>query len=383
MKTSITITLVGLLAVSMGLVAMSAPGGKSGGKGGGKGGGSTPQVEKGDLYGDLYIVARNPNGDPRYFVWEWSSDSPLLVTETNAAGGFVQPVIDASLWEEQELLSLPDACFFPDTVDAELILVPLTVDGEVAEDYAAYTQEVELGRLNLARSPSSVLDAAYSEALTTINSALAVTTDACDRIRLLIGFDELDREIWKTIDSPRENLALYRELMLRGYCEGITLTPDLLGSLAFLSDSNVTEPLSSETLSQASALLAAAGDKGTEITVDEVIYLNNILEINDLMAQPPVYFDYMGYTYSRSRYAGRSEYLLVGPVELYLTNDLGTIYSGYYIDVVNILATVFPDEPTPSVEHGPSAQAFATSASDSLQVLTYIHDRSLPEIDIE
>ena len=69
-----------------------------------------------------------------------------------------------------------------------------------------------------------------------------------------------------TIDSPLENLAIYRQLMLTGY----------LGADAdaiVLPDENV--------LNMAARGLGAAADKTGKVTVDQVVYTNEIMGLTD------------------------------------------------------------------------------------------------------
>ncbi len=92
-------------------------------------------------------------------------------------------------------------------------------------------QEVEFGRLNLARAPKAVLDASFDEAIRSLNAAkdikidasgrLMVTTDIYDEFLTECGWGDNDLFCWRTvtkaIDSPKENLALYLKLMQDGH----------------------------------------------------------------------------------------------------------------------------------------------------------------------
>lgn len=123
----------------------------------------TPGTKKGDEYGDLYVVVRDPvTGDP------------ILI--------------------DGELQICQDAECTP-------ALVALTVDGEVPPDVTPI--EVEFERLNIGRAPSKVLDHALEEALSKISSGAVLALDAAGRITV----DGV------TIDSPLENLALYLGIM--------------------------------------------------------------------------------------------------------------------------------------------------------------------------
>jgi len=121
----------------------------------------TPGVTKGDEYGDLFVVVRNP-----------VTGEPILV--------------DGELQ-----VCLNDGC--TETV--------VTVDGEVPEGVVPV--EVEFGRLNIGRAPTKVIAHAEDEALSKITSATTLTLDPSGRI-VVDG---------ATIDSPLENLAIYIAIM--------------------------------------------------------------------------------------------------------------------------------------------------------------------------
>jgi len=122
----------------------------------------TPGVRKGDEYGDLYVVVRDPvTGEPIL------DDGELQICTT----------ADCTEWVS-------------------------TVDGEVPEGVTPI--EVDFGRLNIGRSPTKVIEHALDEALSKITAEGAVVTlDPAGRI-IVDG---------ATIDSPLENLALYLGIM--------------------------------------------------------------------------------------------------------------------------------------------------------------------------
>ena len=92
-------------------------------------------------------------------------------------------------------------------------------------------EEVHFGRLNLGRAPEAVLQAAFDEAINTINSpdTLRIEFDATGRLLLTkrvydeilvdpaTGAPQEIGEIQKAIDSPLENVALYLKLMRDGH----------------------------------------------------------------------------------------------------------------------------------------------------------------------
>jgi len=100
--------------------------------------------------------------------------------------------------------------------------------------------EVHFGRLNIGRAPEAVLQAAFDEAINTINSpdTVAIKIDAAGRLLLqknvydelsvykvgntlppgaVLGSPVLLGTVWKAIDSPLENVALYVKLMQDGH----------------------------------------------------------------------------------------------------------------------------------------------------------------------
>lgn len=116
--------------------------------------------------------------------------------------------------------------------------------------------EVELGRLNVARSPSHVLQRAYEEALATISPEMVsfynLSLDQAIE-QLSLNFDSVAR-----IDSPLQNLALLK---------------DTLNGSAALSSAGVTnDPRTLEAV-----FLGTASDKTVPITRDTVIAVTAIL----------------------------------------------------------------------------------------------------------
>jgi hypothetical protein len=117
--------------------------------------------------------------------------------------------------------------------------------------------EVELGRLNVARSPSRVLDRAYVEALAGFNDTVAAfyslpLSDALTALRT-------DFANISFIDSPLQNLALLRDA-LDGTSSltteaGVTNSNATLMSLFLGTASDKTIPISPETAYSVAAML--------------------------------------------------------------------------------------------------------------------------------
>jgi len=132
---------------------------------------------KGDLYGDLYVILRNPDGSPRL-------DDFDRVQFLDTEGNVISYVSND-----------PDSEGFTEVVNE------------------AALQEVEFERLNVGRAPPSVLDHAFEEALRTLmlDADGELQTDAAGR---LVVVDAEGNEF--TIDSPLANLSLYRAALNEG-----------------------------------------------------------------------------------------------------------------------------------------------------------------------
>ena len=203
----------------------------------GGGGNTEPGVTKGDEYGDLIVLLRDPvTGEPIM------QDGEYLVC------------LDAACEQEP---------------------VP-TVDGEVPTGVTPV--EVDFGRASLARAPTSVIDHALEEALSNLTAeGVVLATDPAGRITYTVD------GVTNTIDSPLENLALYVDLMTGLASNNTTSeTEAALGDLA--------------TLDTAAALLAGAADKTGDISLDFVVYENVIA---DVVADADSYYDFKGFTYDR------------------------------------------------------------------------------------
>ena len=204
-------------------------GGPSGGGGGPGGGGGN-----GDLYGDLYVIKRvlTDNGAPDLD----DNDNVILIGSDGNE-------------------------------------IYLTEDGEIPPDKLDLVQEVEFSRLSMVRTKDKVLQSALDEVLArAADAGENVTTDDPAGRLVLDGV---------TVDSPRENMALYKYIM-NNVRDGVT-DPVLDGY---------------DTLDTAASLFGAASDKTTPITIDTLVYSNTILGLNPLVGETP-YYVFNGFDYSR------------------------------------------------------------------------------------
>ena len=270
----------------------------------------TAGTKKGEDLGDLWVILRDANG------------VPIL-----NADGFVQPI------------------------DKDGNLIPLDAEGAPLD--ATLVQEVELGRTNVGRSPTKVLDKSLDEVVKAINDADSVSLD--DSGRLVVTKDG----VASTIDSPVENLALYKTLMTTGTIPGIT-DPAKLASLAYLVDGAKTV----DDLKAATGFLAGSTDKTAPLSIDEIVYLNQILKIPGTIVGPDgkTYVDFSAFTYDRaSVYASMTTQALIE-----------TSPGVFEVKTVNVYETVFSN----TQDTGAGVDGFTQAADDARAVLLYIHDNA-------
>ncbi|RDD63463.1 hypothetical protein DRB17_03200 [Ferruginivarius sediminum] len=328
--------------------------GREGKPGQGSQGGNT---KKGEDYGDLWVIVRNDDGTP------------------DLVDGMVQVVLS-----DGTVVALAD------------------YDGELPEEYADMVQEVEFGRMNIARSPERVLDHSLTEALTKLDG-MVITVDNLDEVtdesgRLIDYFDN-------TIDSPLENLALYKALL-----EASASAPDADGlyTVSVTSDHEgesveLDIKVSADVLpSLAASALAASSDKTGDLSVDEIAYISGFLGVDDelaaLVEDDPNDPSDAFFSYSRDAvYANTS-------IQVLLPNEDGTAYiptTVYVVDTdVNgdgeytaldtdndgVIDTLEQGQVTfntvPSIEADDDGlDIFTQAADDSVQVLEYVHDNAI------
>ena len=350
-------------------------GGNGNGSGGGNGGASgEAPVDRGDLYGDLYVILRDTNG---------------------------VPVLD-SYGCEQPISATTGYSFQLYTNEAEEIFCELTE--EMAQDVI----NVEFGRLNMGRAPVVVREYAFDEAIREINSATDINRDPAGRLVLTIDGTQ------KTIDSPRENLALYIKLMTKGHwittdtsplahgngptdengpAEGDgpsdaarpVLSDEAIGlltnlGLGHLGDAtNTNQDLNNDDLLLAASLLAAAADKHSNFSRDEIIYINSIYGINQAGSLPgevpdKTYFDFTTFCYDRSFVYGQRhdpECLEGSAWTLVPQSDDGIYWKA---DCQSILDTMLVESVAATI----NIDGFVQAADDALQVIEFIHNYAVP-----
>jgi hypothetical protein len=242
---------------------------------------------------------------------------------------------------------------FVQPIDANGNLGALDEEGAPIDPTLA--TEVELGRLNVGRAPTQVLDRRAEEVITMLNSATDLALDAAGRLVVTVD------GVAKTIDSPLENLAIYVALMTTGTIPGV----DDLPGTEF--DHLVDGVLTVEDLASAAAFAAAAMDKTGSFSVDEVAYLNAFLGINIETAGDVSYsvFDYSEFSYDRSDTYGDVT------VEVLVQQPDGS----WVPTVINVYETIFG-----SVDYSGSGSisVFSQAADDARSIVNFIHEYALP-----
>jgi len=284
---------------------------------------------RGGDYGDLYQLLRDGNGVPtmRQIGVEW----------------YVQPVgIDGN------------------TLD-------LDSEGELVDPTLAL--EVDFGRLNIVRAPQSVLDQALREALKVIDNGEGFTLDFCGRLTIWNTVDGV-LAITKTIDSPRENMAMYQEIMNNGFSV----------ELGALEDSGI------DPTTLAASCFAAGSDKTGTVDIDEVVYINGFMnalgcdpitnanEYEFNSTTPKKYFNFENcecnhvFEYSRTIYKDRElnfYNFIDGVPTLWKTMTIWDAMDEYGGGFTGVWSN--PVSPV---------DAFAKAVDDAVQVLDFVHGNS-------
>ncbi len=316
-------------------------------------GGSPNSGDRGDFFGDLYVILRDTQGTPEltnvYYV-------------TDEQGNLVLDEEGNPITETGDLL-------FVQPIDAEGNPIPLDIEGHPIDE--TLTQEVEIGRLNVSRSPNDVLEKRASEVVNVLSPSTdpdvekVLSLDPAGRL-LITTIDNSGAEpviTAKTIDSPLENLAIYVSLMTTGTIAGLH---DLPGEeFDFMVDGTNTV----EDLAAAASFLAAASDKSGEFTTDEIAYVNSVLGIKTSTVEGS---DYSEFTYDRSDTYEDVAYTVLFPQ----TDGNGNV-SGYVPTEVGIYDAVFGSA-DPADDMADGTLAIFTQAADARAVIEFIHEHEVP-----
>jgi len=325
------------------------------------GGGAAPD------YGDLIKLYRDPSG------------VPILTDE-----GCWQPIA----------FNVDDEALCPATCVVESVPAGtgvVDVDDAtcgVVSGCSGCTQETDFGRINEARSPDEVFESQLEDVVVSLATADQVTLDPAGRLVASTCDTTLDN-LAKTIDSPLQNLSIYRELILTG-----TIGAPL--------------PEGAGTLDTAARGLGAASDKSGGVDVDLVAYLNQIMGLSDPLTttilDPKIcierkqevqgvvqfvqecFLDYSAYGYARLTNFGdlpAPAYIPEGsPVDgtfEYLSLVPGTDPPLFEILYGPITTAVFTDEPGFTDDN---IGGFAQASDDTRAVISFMHENQVP-VDFE
>jgi len=321
----------------------------------------TLQLQKGAPagkdYGDLVICLRTEDGIPIY----------KLIAGEHGSTPYPQPI----KFDELNLL--------PVKADDGTIyqVFELNEEGEVILEEGFIVKEADFGRLNLVRAPESVLNSALQEAKAALTQTgvTDIKTDASGRLVAINGAEDWvvniddddtnDEYDDKTIDSPRENLAIYHELLAEGFSNKLSFL-----NIYFTED---------DILTLAANALSAGADKTGNIIVDEVAYLNDwIIDWTKIEYLGPdlknrKYFDFGDFNYNR---ASIYEFKYVKITTL---NPDGTWFSEIK-SLLNVINWTNADRLIDYADGGNSnITGFANAADDATRVLDFIHSSELIE----
>lgn len=308
---------------------------------------------RGGDYGDLYVLKRDINGVPEM----------IQIGEEY----YVQPI---------------------DENGNEL---ELDEEGELVDPTLA--QEVDFGRLNIVRSPESVLSDAFEEAMKVLTApGASITLDFCGRLTSTYPDPLTGEIIVKTIDSPREDMSIYRYIM-RYMFRSIDGEPN---RLAFLGE----EPYNFDPLMIAASCFAAGSDKTGTVDIDEVVYINGFMDcigLNPILNEHEYDFNYDNkyyfnfgdcyqdeqymFQYRRSdAYADRYIQFLVWDNTYYPIDENGDS-EGPVFSVLEVMEGLVDGQSKFTYQWGTQdyethVRGFAIAIDDAVQVLDFVHGDS-------
>jgi len=259
----------------------------------------------------------------------------------------------------------------------------------VASGCEACTHEVEFGRLNEARSSDEVFNSQLQDVVVNLaTSDCVVTLDPAGRmVTGTVDATAPDGYTTSAIDSPLQNLAIYRQLIQTG-------------------DIGVALPQDATVLDTAARGLGAASDKSGGVNVDLVAYLNMIMGLSDpatttildhicidvreevqgtVQLVTKCFLDYGGYDYVRD------DNFTALPAPPYIPEGIGTAGWFEYLTILD------PTVPSFTIEQGPittavfadepgfldgNIGAFAQASDDARAVIDYMHNWPVPNADV-
>ncbi|MDE5416812.1 hypothetical protein L3049_02245 [Labilibaculum sp. DW002] len=286
-----------------------------------KKGGKKTEVDQADLYGDLWVMERDNSGVPITYELNYHveyKDVPVIgiidvvnpkldepftfdALARDAEGYVIYESEENPLTEEVTVVLNDDGY-----VEGEANVIALyDAEGEIMPTVAEHVTPIEMGRLNIIRSPSSVISKRLSEVIKNFGDGTVanVTRDFCGRIMMLRTDAALDLDGEdKPIDSPLENLAIYKELLLNGFNGGVDenglkflieidngyggydmqfrVDHDWVGGAK--SYSEVSDPVQL-IMNVAAACISAGSDKTNTLIIDEIVFVNLFMGVPEVI----------------------------------------------------------------------------------------------------
>jgi len=199
------------------------------GNGGGGGGGGASETPD---YGDQVILYRDEIGKP--ILDDFSCQQPLAFPENVGC----------------EVVCNSEPCLIP--IDTATCSIPF--------EHATCAKEADFGRTNVARADEDVLDFQLEDVLIKLAIADCASLDPAGR--MVAGFYSGDELKVSTIDSPLQNLSVYKHLVRDGTI-GVPL------------------PQSATPQQMAARAFGVAMDKAGEVNRDLLVYLNEMLGLTE------------------------------------------------------------------------------------------------------
>lgn len=279
-----------------------------------KKGGKQTEVDQADLYGDLWVMERDNSGVPILYPLNYRADYqdiwvPGIIDVVNPKldGSFPLDVLVRDdegyvVYESEDNPSTVNVTIVPNedgyVVGLDNVIALYDAEGEVLPAVALHVVPIEMGRLNIIRSPSTVISKRLTEVIKNFGDGTVanVTRDFCGRIMMLRTVDALVED--KPIDSPLENLAIYKELLLHGFDGGadenglkflieedngyggydMQFRVDKEWTGGAKSYSEISEP-DQLIMNLAAACISAGSDKTNTLIIDEIVFVNLFMGI--------------------------------------------------------------------------------------------------------
>jgi hypothetical protein len=203
------------------------------------------------------------------------------------------------------------------------------------------------------------LDQALTEALSKLDGGVVGDTITLDPAGRLVTEDGA------TIDSPLENLAIYKSLITAASIDGtITLTVNDGSSTYTLT---LPEDLR---LDLAASALAAASDKTGELTIDEIVGISTLLGVEDELGE--LVTD-SSYTYDRS------EIYTDGVLDVWILVEDNGVYVPTQVDLYDAVEWNTVEDNSIKDNTTGGIDLFAQEADDAVQALEFVHDNAMDQ----